>query len=41
LGIAATSGLYWIGNFDSLHASPRDRGTRNYSATIRKISANR
>jgi len=23
LGIAATSGLYWIGNFDGLHASPK------------------
>jgi hypothetical protein len=28
LGIAATSGLYRIGNFDSLHASPKGIAVR-------------
>jgi hypothetical protein len=34
---ASTPGLYQVSNFDSLHASPKVDGTRDNSATIRRI----
>jgi len=37
LGAAAAPGLYQVSNFDSLHASPKLDGTRDNSATIRRI----
>src|ERR1700676_3551895 len=37
LRAAAAPGLHWVSDFDSLHASPKVDGTRDNSATIRRI----